>query len=45
MNLYWIVGLAVFVFFEKSVPVGHWLGYATGAVLSVGGVAMLTLAF
>ena len=45
MNLYWIIGLALFVFFEKSVPVGHWLGYATGAALSVWGVAMLTLAF
>jgi predicted metal-binding membrane protein len=45
MNLYWIAGLAVFVFFEKSVPVGHWLGYATGVALSVGGVALLTLAF
>ncbi len=45
MNLYWIVGLALFVFFEKTVPAGHWLGSATGVALSVGGVATLALAF
>jgi predicted metal-binding membrane protein len=45
MNLYWIVGLALFVFFEKTVPAGHWLGYAAGVALSSWGVAMLSLAF
>ncbi len=45
MNLYWIVGLALFVLFEKIVPAGHWLGYATGVALSVWGVATLALAF
>ena len=45
MNLYWIVGLALFVFFEKTVPGGHWLGYATGVALSIWGVAILSLAF
>ncbi len=44
MNLYWIVGLALFVLFEKIVPAGHWLGYATGVALSVWGVATLALA-
>ena len=44
MNLYWIVGLALFVLFEKTFPAGHWLGYATGVVLSVWGVSMLALA-
>jgi predicted metal-binding membrane protein len=44
MNLYWIAGLAVFVLFEKMVPAGHWLGYATGVFLSVWGVSMLVLA-
>jgi predicted metal-binding membrane protein len=44
MNLYWIIGLALFVFLEKTVPTGHWLGYATGVALSVWGVAMLALA-
>jgi predicted metal-binding membrane protein len=33
MNLYWIVGLTAFVFLEKTVPLGHWLGRATGIVL------------
>ncbi len=41
MNLYWIVGLALFVLFEKVVPAGHWLGYATGLVLALWGGAML----
>jgi len=45
MNLYWIVGLSLFVFFEKTVPAGHWLGYATGVALSVWGVTTLALAF
>jgi predicted metal-binding membrane protein len=44
MNLYWIAGVALLVFLEKSVPGGHWLGYAAGAALSVWGVVMLTLA-
>ncbi len=43
MNLYWIVGLALFVLFEKIVPAGHWLGYATGVALSVWGAALLAL--
>ncbi len=41
MNLYWIAGLALFVLFEKIVPAGHWLGYATGIVLVVWGAATL----
>ena len=45
MNLYWIVGLAVFVLFEKLVPAGHWLGRATGVALSVWGVWTLAPAF
>ena len=45
MNLYWIAGLALFVFLEKTVPAGPWLGYATGVALSVWGVATLALAF
>jgi predicted metal-binding membrane protein len=32
MNLYWIVGLAVFVLLEK-LPLGHWLGRVAGIVL------------
>ncbi len=45
MNLYWIAGLALFVLFEKIVPAGHWLGYATGVALLVWGAGMLALAF
>jgi predicted metal-binding membrane protein len=33
MNLYWIVGLAVFVLLEKTIPLGHWLGRVAGVVL------------
>ena len=45
MNLYWIVGLALFVLFEKTVPAGHWLGYATGVALFIWGAGMLALEF
>ncbi len=44
MNLYWIAGIALFVLFEKSVPAGHWLGYATGVALLAWGAGMLGLA-
>ena len=44
MNLYWIVGLALFVLFEKIVPAAHWLGYATGVALLLWGAAMLAVA-
>jgi predicted metal-binding membrane protein len=37
MNLYWIVGLAVFVLLEKTIPAGHWLGSLTGIGLIVWG--------
>jgi predicted metal-binding membrane protein len=33
MNLYWIVGLAVFILLEKIIPLGHWLGRVAGIVL------------
>ncbi len=45
MNLYWIAGIALFVLFEKTVPAGHWLGYATGVALLAWGAGMLALAF
>jgi len=41
MNLYWIIGLALFVLVEKTVPAGHWFGYVTGVVLLVWGILML----
>jgi predicted metal-binding membrane protein len=33
MNLYWIVGLALFVLLEKIIPLGHWLGRIAGVAL------------
>jgi len=42
MNLYWIIGLALFVLLEKLAPAGHWLGYATGTVLLAWGMSLLT---
>lgn len=41
MNLAWIIGLAVFVLLEKTLPLGHWLGRLVGAVLVAWGVALL----
>ena len=39
MNLYWIVGLAIFVLLEKTIPLGHWLGRVAGiALIGWGGV-------
>jgi hypothetical protein len=32
------------VLFEKITPAGHWLGYTTGAALSVWGAALLASA-
>jgi predicted metal-binding membrane protein len=37
MNLYWIAGLAFYVFIEKIVPAGHWLSYCVGAALIAAG--------
>jgi predicted metal-binding membrane protein len=45
MNLYWMGGLALLVLLEKTVPAGHWLGYATGVALLVWGAGLLALAF
>jgi predicted metal-binding membrane protein len=42
MNLYWIAGLALFVLLEKTIPAGHWLGYATGLALAGLGIVVLT---
>ena len=38
MNLYWIVGLAVFVLLEKAIPMGHWLARVAGIALVTWGV-------
>ena len=44
MNLYWVAGLALFILFEKTVPTGHWVGYAAGIALLMCGTGILTLA-
>jgi predicted metal-binding membrane protein len=41
MNLYWIVGLAIFVLLEKTTPFGHWLGRIAGIVLIGWGVLLV----
>ena len=41
MNLYWIIGLALFVLLEKNIPAGHWIGRGTGFVLIAWGVVVL----
>jgi predicted metal-binding membrane protein len=43
MNLYWIIGLALFVLLEKTVAAGHWLGRITGLVLIAWGIRMLAM--
>ena len=41
MNLYWIVGLAVFVLMEKTFPFGHWFGRVAGMILVGWGLVLL----
>jgi predicted metal-binding membrane protein len=42
MNLYWIIGLALFVLLEKTIPAGHWVGRISGALLIAwGGVVLM----
>ena len=41
MNLYWIIGLALFVLIEKITPAGARIGQLIGAVLVVWGGALL----
>lgn len=41
MNLYWIVGLAVFVLVEKTVRSGQWVARAVGIALILWGIGLL----
>ena len=44
MNLYWVVGLALFVLLEKTIPAGHWLSRIAGVLLITwGGTLMLVI--
>ena len=38
MNLYWVIGLAVYVFLEKTLTGGKWLTRISGAALVVWGI-------
>ena len=40
MNLFWIVGLAIYVLLEKTIPMGHWLARAAGLALLLWGLAL-----
>jgi predicted metal-binding membrane protein len=41
MNLFWIIGLAVFVLLEKTVPMGSWIGRIVGVGIAAWGVLLL----
>ena len=41
MNLFWIIGLAVFVLLEKTVPMGSWIGRILGVGVAAWGVLLL----
>jgi predicted metal-binding membrane protein len=43
MNLWWIVGIALYVLLEKTVPAGPWLGRALGGALITVGLLVLAL--
>jgi predicted metal-binding membrane protein len=44
MNLFWIIGLALFVLAEKVAPAGHWVGWVMGVGLIAWGGGLLLLA-
>jgi predicted metal-binding membrane protein len=41
MNLWWVIGIAVYILLEKVVPGGPWLGRVLGAVLVAAGTLVL----
>jgi predicted metal-binding membrane protein len=43
MNLYWVIGLALYILLEKVMPAGPRLGRALGVVLTLAGVALLAI--
>jgi Predicted metal-binding integral membrane protein (DUF2182)/Branched-chain amino acid ATP-binding cassette transporter len=45
MNLYWIIGLAIFVLLEKTIPTGHRLGDLVGMALIVWETQKIMLIF
>ena len=45
MNLYWIIGLALFVLLEKLLAHGIWFGKVSGVLLIAGGLLMAATQF
>ena len=45
MNLFWIVGLALFVLIEKLIPQGHKIAHVAGAVMIVLGSSIMLRSF
>lgn len=43
MNLYWIIGIALFVLLEKIIPAGHRLGWIGGVGLMAWGSVLIVL--
>src|SRR5689334_1842647 len=43
MNLYWIIGLAIFIVVEKTMPTGQWLGRIIGVALAVWGGLLVAM--
>src|SRR4029077_12454348 len=41
MNLYWIIGLAIFILIEKTMPMGQWFGRIIGVGLVAWGVLVI----
>jgi predicted metal-binding membrane protein len=41
MNLFWIIGLAVFILVEKTIPMGSWIGRVVGFGVAAWGAVML----
>jgi len=41
MNLYWVIGLALYVWVEKVLPGGQWTGRLMGVLLTAAGLYLL----
>jgi predicted metal-binding membrane protein len=44
MNLYWIIGLAIFILIEKTMPMGQWFGRIIGIGLCAWGGLLIATA-
>jgi hypothetical protein len=41
MNLFWIIGLTIFILLEKTIPMGSWVGRIVGVGVAAWGAVML----